>query len=202
MDNLAVPKATTMEEWMEMMNLTSRGTNEDRRMTMKAERISVDVAKVTYLTRLFTLTLNKNTMVWLQMVQTVLNFTQEGGEADPENQDPTTIWEKSLILTPNSWRKIFKTKATFNPSFTKNSQKIFFLSKINSSLRYFFLIPKLAQNRTINLMLKAGIQKTHAMKTSFITSCKTFTTSLKVNSTGLKSIWLKRGFTVGKAPST
>jgi hypothetical protein len=63
MDNLAVPKATTMEEWMEMMNLTSRETNEDRRMTMKAERISVDVAKVTYLTRLFTLTLNKNTMV-------------------------------------------------------------------------------------------------------------------------------------------
>lgn len=94
MDNLVVLKGMMMGEWTAMMILASRGTNVDRKMTMKVGRTSVDVAKVTYLTRLFTLTLNKNTTVWLQMVQTVLNSTQEGAEVDLENPDLTTTWEK------------------------------------------------------------------------------------------------------------
>lgn len=94
MDNLAVLMGMMMEEWMATMILTSRGTNEDLRMIMKAGPTSVGVAKVTYLTRLFTLTLNRNTTAWLRMVQTVLNSTQEGAEADPGNPDPTTTWEK------------------------------------------------------------------------------------------------------------
>ena len=83
------------EEWMATMILASRGTNVDLRMIMKAGLTSVGVAKVIYLIRLFTLTLNRNTTAWLRMVQTVLNFTQEGAEADLGNPDPTTIWGKS-----------------------------------------------------------------------------------------------------------